>query len=516
MSFLRSVIKDARPHKSMLESSSIGPVTGRWNAPEWGADVGRTTEKFSGAADGPGQLSTSPHDQEEERDFSQAGTELLQEGRDTQSVTGNNELESISLRMVDKPTSMIDEESHVQKNTGNLPDQDSGFDGDEVSATEVGITQQTAGYLILHSRMNFPEAQSTDPVIDFADAQTQESRHNETKPVSSSAIPWDTPAGESSNHDSNHVPKPKNDSGQLGEHENITSVANDQPHSESKIRTQADAIQLTDLKSSESSHRVQSSKHVASLEPSILSSDSSQYPTSAAEVAAVPHMSGAHGNSQHSVDTAVDDLSASMSLQPRSMDNSGGRNETDNIPVDNRKADQVSPGVNKQMDLKSLSKQETNLRSNMLAEVKNAYRDVQSISPQSAPVATQGSSNLEIASATPFSDQKIPLAASTPASVSPMARSPEQHPGKPSTPSTGTEALRSVIAMPFQTDTMPKTAAMFRSSPLLNSSRKNLAEPKVQIGQIDVIIEAAVKPASRPASSSSTIDLASRYYLRSL
>jgi hypothetical protein len=38
----------------------------------------------------------------------------------------------------------------------------------------------------------------------------------------------------------------------------------------------------------------------------------------------------------------------------------------------------------------------------------------------------------------------------------------------------------------------------------------------VQIGQIDVIIEAAAQPAIKPAPAPSPIDLASRHYLRRL
>jgi hypothetical protein len=40
--------------------------------------------------------------------------------------------------------------------------------------------------------------------------------------------------------------------------------------------------------------------------------------------------------------------------------------------------------------------------------------------------------------------------------------------------------------------------------------------PKVQIGQIDVIIEAAAQPAAKPAPAPSPNDLASRHYLRRL
>jgi len=78
------------------------------------------------------------------------------------------------------------------------------------------------------------------------------------------------------------------------------------------------------------------------------------------------------------------------------------------------------------------------------------------------------------------------------------------------------EALPTVPARVFQTDSTLKAFEHRHSNPSYASTEKRLEIPSVQIGQIDVIIEMPAKPTSKPASVALSTDIASRNYLRRL
>jgi hypothetical protein len=131
-------------------------------------------------------------------------------------------------------------------------------------------------------------------------------------------------------------------------------------------------------------------------------------------------------------------------------------------------------------------------------------------------IDSQTPSDMELASVTPLVGNKVLASANSLNREPSKPTSPEQTVSGPARPSVSTEALRSVPATLFQIDSIPKVDDTFRSSPSLRSPEKKYEEPKVQIGQIDVIIEAAAQPTAKSTTASSTIDLASRNYLRRL
>lgn len=95
------------------------------------------------------------------------------------------------------------------------------------------------------------------------------------------------------------------------------------------------------------------------------------------------------------------------------------------------------------------------------------------------------------------------------------SKPPQENPG-PATPSESSPPLRSVAARPLSADLMSKRSDPVRSSVPLRPTGKKHEAPGVQIGRIDVIVEAAARPARKPAPASAPSDLASRHYLRSL
>lgn len=95
--------------------------------------------------------------------------------------------------------------------------------------------------------------------------------------------------------------------------------------------------------------------------------------------------------------------------------------------------------------------------------------------------------------------------------------------GQPRRPGTGApgpaerqEVLPAVPARPFKADSMSRDAAPAPFGPASLPSAKQEMGPKVQIGQIDVIVDAAARSSTKPVQAPSPADLASRYYLRRL
>ena len=131
-------------------------------------------------------------------------------------------------------------------------------------------------------------------------------------------------------------------------------------------------------------------------------------------------------------------------------------------------------------------------------------------------------SRLQRSSLHPFTEGTVGITAlrtvaaeaSSPGSGPPKSGRPPQNRVKPAKPAASPEMLRSVHARPFQEDSIPKASDSWRSGAAPGFSAKKLEAPKVQIGQIDVIVEAAAPPAAKPAPA--PIDLASRHYLRRL
>lgn len=549
MSFLRSVIADARPPKPMLEPSNVASAINGWKSRGLDGDASGAEEKSPVAQEQTSRLSTSLPIQEGASDFNTSDVPDCQADNpvnpDIQDMGSNIEPENPLSVTVDKSGPIPDEESHARMDTGNVPDWNSGSEGVKASNTEESMIPQAAGTVIPDNRMNSPKGQDHDPSFTSAetrDAQYRASGHDETEPASSPAIIWDTPGRESSKRDGNSTPLAEDGAGQFGMHETMSSAAEGNTHSQAEVTgitvagdrldspgsikvpetltIQADAIQTTAEMSPKSSRRIELSAREASLVPSDLSPDASGDPMLGTVALAVSHGAGTDGDLQHSGESGMDNVSDPVSEQAPTPDNSTGRNEAEKTLADAGKARQVSPGVNKQADMKSQSNQEDIARLQKLGEQKGVHRDVQLISRQAMVMASQGSSDMEHASVPPSVTQpagkKVRASASSPDPAPSNPGNAEQHVTSSARPSASPEALRTVPATPFQTDWIPKTGDSFRSRPPLRSPEKTHDAPKVQIGQIDVIIEAPAQTTAKSAPASSPIDLASRYYLRGL
>jgi hypothetical protein len=413
-----------------------------------------------------------------------------------QDMASNVEPESPLSVPVDKSGPIPDEESSTRLDPGNLPDRESDSEGGKASKTERDMTQQPAGTIIPDSRMNSPKGQDHDPSIaspETRGAQIQASGHEETEPVSSPASIRDMPGKELTDNDGNSALQAEEGTGQLGVQETMSSaaegntpaqgevagatVSDDRRHSESSIKDpetltiQADVTQTTALTSPESSRRIESS---------------------------------------------VLEASGQVSGQASMPDNSAGGNEVEQALADGGKARLVSPSVDKQADMKSLSNQEDIPRLQKPDEAKGVFRDVQLVSGRAMAMDSHISSDMELATVPQSAGKKVSTSASSPGSGSSKPGSSVQHIARTAKPSASPEALRSVPARPFQADLMPKDGDSFHSRAPLRSPEKKHEAPKVQIGQIDVIVEAAAQPATKPTPAPSPIDLASRHYLRRL
>ncbi len=500
MSFLRSVIADARPSKPMLEPSN-GPsaITG-WKTRGLDGDAFGAEEKSPSAPDQTCRLSTSLPIREGANDFNMGDAPAFQVDNPVNQgipdMGSNVEPESLLSVPMDKSGQIPDEESSTRFDPVNLPDRESGFEGDKASKADGNMTTQPAGTVIPDSRMKSSMSQSHDLSIAFPEthgAQNRASGHEEIEPVSSPEGFRDTLGKELTEKDGNSALQAEEDAGQLGVHETTSSAverntpaqgevagattADDGRHSESSIKDpetltmQADATQPTALTSPENSRRISSS---------------------------------------------VFEASGLVSGQATTPDYAAGRNEAEKALADGGKARQVSPSIDRQADMKSLSNKEETSRLQKPDETQGVLRDVKLVSRQAMAMDSHISSDMELASIPQSAGKKVSTSASTPGSESSKPSSPVQHIARPARPSASPEALRSVPARPFQTDLMPKDGDSFHSRAPLKTPEKIHDAPKVQIGQIDVIIEAPMQPATKPSSSPSPIDLASRHYLRRL
>ena len=164
--------------------------------------------------------------------------------------------------------------------------------------------------------------------------------------------------------------------------------------------------------------------------------------------------------------------------------------------------------------------QEETTRTQKPDEAKGGLHDNQPVSRQAMARDSRIPSDMEPASVLPSAARKVSTSASSPVSGSAKPNSHVQHVtglARPlAGPSSSPESPASVPARPFQTSLIAKHGDPFYSMPALRSAEKKHEAPKVQIGQIDVIVEAATQPAAKPATVSPPVDLASRHYLRRL
>jgi hypothetical protein len=435
----------------------------------------------------------------------------------------------------------IPAEDNSTRDPDNLPDQEP--DPQEGKGSKIGMdmTHQIAAAIVPDSRMNSPKDQNPDPSVvtpATRGAQNRASGHEETEPASSPASIRDMPGKVLTDNGGNSALQAEEGTEQLGVDEKMSSaaegntpdqgevvgatVADERRHSESSIKDpepltiQADVALKTALTSPETSRRIES---------------------------------------------GVLEASGQVRGQASMPNNSAGGNEVEKALADGGKARQVSPNVEKQADMKSLSNQEDIPRLQKPDEAKGVLRDAQLISRRAMAMDSHISSDMELASVPQSAGKTVSVSAGSPGSGSSRPGSPGQHiarparpavspealrsapqsagktvsasagspgsgsskPGspvphiaRPARPSAGPEALRSVPARPFHAGLTPKDGDSFHSRAPLRSPERTHEAPKVQIGQIDVIIEAAPQSVTKPAPAPSPIDLASRHYLRRL
>ena len=484
MSFLRSIIADAHPSRPLHgHSDSPSAITG-WKTRGFDGDASGGEDKSPGAPDQTNHLTTSLPVRESASNFK----------------TG-------------------DSSSFQADNPVNLDIQDMG------SIAESG------------NPFSEPVDKSV-PILDQESTQHLASDHEETEAISSPANIRGMSGKEFTDYEDNSSLQAEEGAGQLGVHETMSSAADgDTPaqgaivgvtaaderrNSESSIKatetltTQADVTQTTALTSTRSGQRIESNVLDVSLVSSFPAPDASGTPTPGIPAAAVSHVTGVNVDLQDSGELRVDDTSGSLSGQAPTPDNSDGRNETEKASAESGKTRQISQGVSKQADMKSLTNQEDIHRLQKLGELNGVHHDVQTVSQQAMAMASQGPSDMGHASVLQSADKKVPASASSHDPVLSKPGSPEPHIARPARPSESPESLRTAQATPFQTDSMPNAGGTFHSRPPHRTPEKKHEAPKVQIGQIDVIIEAAAQPVSKQALAPSAIDLASRHYLRRL
>ena len=460
MSFLRSVITDARPRKPMPDPSNVSSAIPGWKTRGLDGETFGAEESSPDAQDQTSRLSTSLPIREDASDFNRVDTPAFHaENQDNQDLGSNIELEN---------------------------------------------------------------------------TQNRTSVHEETESVSSPVIVRDTVGRESTNQEDSSAPRTEGDYEQLAGYETMSfsakgkspvqvevageTAVDDRGLSESTIKgpetttIQSDATQTTTLASPKSNHRIGASV----LDPSVLSYDASGTQTlGTAVTTTVSHGTRADGDLYHSGEVRVDDSSGPVSMQVPIRNISAEQNEAEKAITESGKARQISPGTYKQADIKSLTHQEDISRFQKLSETTGAPLDVQLVSQQAITMSPQGLLDMEHTLVPKSAEKKVLTTASFPGSGSSKTGDSVQHITRP-TRSSSPEVLRSVPATQIKTDSISKVDDTFRSNPLPRSPEKMDEAPKVQIGQIDVIIEAATQPMAKPATAMSPNDLASRNYLRRL
>jgi hypothetical protein len=201
-----------------------------------------------------------------------------------------------------------------------------------------------------------------------------------------------------------------------------------------------------------------------------------------------------------------------------------GRNESQQGLVDSAQPNRVPPGVDKQANFKLPSNLEDNRRLKKQDNAKVTVGEDQLVSRQSLAMDLHTSSDEKLFPILQSVGKQESTQANSPASIS--SNPPGPVPSKPSNSvqqisrplrsAANSEFLSSVPAKSTQAELIAKNTASFHAGPLARLPEKKHESPKVQIGQIDVIIAAAAQPVAKPATASSPIDLASRHYLRRL
>jgi len=209
------------------------------------------------------------------------------------------------------------------------------------------------------------------------------------------------------------------------------------------------------------------------------------------------------------------DLGPSTPRLPITPDSPAGRQGIEKAP-DIEKNRVVLPPPARQPDRAGPSPQKKILRLQTGNKVAGRLRDASDIGGKALAVA---------APASPVPDRAEDPgsrvgAGSNPAGTTkpnpPESDSPPRPKVSPATPEPRSKTLRSASAKPIHPEAMPPGGDTLSSQHPLRSPGKPPASPRVRIGQIDVIIESASPSAAKPSQAPAPSDMASRHYLRRL
>ncbi len=194
-------------------------------------------------------------------------------------------------------------------------------------------------------------------------------------------------------------------------------------------------------------------------------------------------------------------------------DNFAGRTEPGTALTGGAKAQHAPASIGELGESGGLSNQAKRSQSREAESSKGALRDVSRVSRQAVAAEPQVPSDRELASGQRLAGKKKSESAAARAPGLSGSGSPAKHTARPIGPSPSPEAPRAVPAGPRPTE-LSRNAVESRA-PLRSREARHEA-PEVRIGQIDVIVEAPARSASKPAPKPSPVDLASRHYLRRL
>jgi hypothetical protein len=368
-------------------------------------------------------------------------------------------------------------------------------DGGRASIKEPDMTQEPAGTIIPDSRMDCPEGPDHGHLTASSQMhgpQNRTSGHEETEPASSPAGIRDMPGNELTGNGDDPALQAVEGTGRLGASETMLSPAEGNTPAQGEV---AGVVITDDRYHSESSVKDRETLTIQADETHTIDLNSPQ--------------------SSRRIESGVFEPSGQSSRQASMPDSYAGANEVETASADGGKARQVSSSVDKQADLRNPSRQQDISRLKKPDETKGVPGDVRRVLPRATAVDSHVPSDGESALVGQSAGKKASTSARSLGSGPSKPGSPIQHIAGPAMSSASPEALRSVPARPFLTDLTPKGRDSFHSELPLRSPERRHEAPKVQIGQIDVIVEAA-RPATKPAPAPSPVDLASRHYLRRL
>jgi hypothetical protein len=183
------------------------------------------------------------------------------------------------------------------------------------------------------------------------------------------------------------------------------------------------------------------------------------------------------------------------------------------------KARQASPVIDERVEIRSTANNNEVPR-HQTPDSKNDPRNVQLALHQTTAVDSHHSAAANPASISQPANGEASVSASSPDSGSDKPVGPAPRVARPveppASPQPSPQTMRSVPAKPWPVERMPMHGDSARSGTPQRSPEIRREAPRVQIGQIDVIVESAAQSVRKSTPASAPTDIASRHYLRRL